>query len=957
MAEVPGYRLRSSNLRDGANEDGAVRAAAADRLSEKASSFGEARGSSHGGRKGSRSSTAGSKRHDAGSVSRAVSKRNGGSPARNVDDESDVVSLSHTLNSLGKQVSRRRGDKARSTAAGSERRSRASLKAQSLPAGEMPAREVREDGSVGSSRASDVLRTVLEAKKEEIDAQLDIEEREIELRAQLEAEKDRLAAEEQALAMEEKRLKLQREREALSKKQAAKEAEIALARRRADAASTYKKALRDLAASAEEESFRSDRSSVSSQSRSRRTEDWVRGHAGERPSPSVTDGGEGERGVTAAVKSREKEETSSPGRRGSDSNVRAAAPSNRADERFTEGDAAPMTRDSGPRHSPIAGIGSSERGVESRWSTRITDGDGHLMHPVMDSGGRSPSPEKSRVRGDSATEMTGPDRGALPFVSGAETSPRLHVSEGLATGVLGTAPSDTAAAGSGGIEPPFRGLGAGMLTLRSADGSVMHVVPVTHPGGLNSSKSRGEPGVSVSSPVGLRSRSPTITPKPFAVRSLEALGGGSRTAEVETKNVPRSVAAFSSVVAEASAGELQHRRESATIDVDRQSCSVAGACVKPPRDMDRWPYLRATQSECSPSRCVKGCGQQGRQNDPFVDKPTDLPCGTSANNLAVSAQVQQAPLPVTVAPVTSQVRPPAYEMERFGGDPTCYHLFVRNFTRMVHRACSDDAERLARLAHLCTGRARDIVRAYEQWADASEGYRLALMELEEEFGQKDDVVVAWRAKLFTGKHKDPDSLCRQLKICYSALRQLGHVNEMSSEYHLAALVRRLPGELQREWVRLTAERARRREEVGLLQLVHLLEDAAARQKREKRLNNMSDGGPTDRSRASASCHAGEGGRSRPKGPGAGRTKGKGKADNDETDGKCPYCHADHLLSSCRKFESLEEKKRSAVAREIGLCYCCLKTGHRYWRCKERKLCGVDGCTKTHHPLLHRGTDE
>ena len=178
-------------------------------------------------------------------------------------------------------------------------------------------------------------------------------------------------------------------------------------------------------------------------------------------------------------------------------------------------------------------------------------------------------------------------------------------------------------------------------------------------------------------------------------------------------------------------------------------------------------------------------------------------------------------------------------MEHFGGDLTCCHLFVRNFTRMVHRACADNAERLARLAHLCTGLARDIVHSYEQWANASEGYKLALIELEEQFGQKDDVVVAWRAKLFTGKERDPDSLCRQLKICYSALQQLGHIQEMSTEYHLAALVKRLPVELQREWVRVTADRGRDREEVGLLQLVHLLEDAAARQKREKRLNNMS----------------------------------------------------------------------------------------------------------------------
>jgi len=271
---------------------------------------------------------------------------------------------------------------------------------------------------------------------------------------------------------------------------------------------------------------------------------------------------------------------------------------------------------------------------------------------------------------------------------------------------------------------------------------------------------------------------------------------------------------------------------------------------------------------------------------------------------------------------------------------------------MVHRACSDDGERLARLAHLCTGRARDIVRAYEQWADATEAYKLALIELEEQFGQKDDVVVAWRGKLFAGKQKDPDSLCRQLKICYSALRQLGHVQEMSSEYHLSALVKRLPAELQREWVRLSAERCRDKEEVGLLQLVHLLEDAAARHKRERRLNNLAENGNGDRAKGSASSHAVEGGKVKPKGNGKG--KGPGRAKSDE---KCPCCLAEHPLAKCQKFESLNWEKRRAMALAHQLCFSCLRTGHRSKECRDKKGCEVDGCSSSHHFLLHRPYDD
>lgn len=174
----------------------------------------------------------------------------------------------------------------------------------------------------------------------------------------------------------------------------------------------------------------------------------------------------------------------------------------------------------------------------------------------MDSGGRSLFFEKFRVRGDSATEMIGFDRGVLSFVSGAETFSRLYVSEGLVIGVFGIVFSDIVVVGFGGIEFFFRGFGAGMFILRFVDGSVMYVVSVIYFGGLNSSKFRGESGVSVSFSVGFRSRFFTIISKFFVVRFLEVLGGGFRTAEVETKNVSRFVVAFSSVVAEVSAGEL-----------------------------------------------------------------------------------------------------------------------------------------------------------------------------------------------------------------------------------------------------------------------------------------------------------------------------------------------------------------------------------------------------------------
>ncbi|KRY42651.1 hypothetical protein T01_12392 [Trichinella spiralis] len=41
-----------------------------------------------------------------------------------------------------------------------------------------------------------------------------------------------------------------------------------------------------------------------------------------------------------------------------------------------------------------------------------------------------------------------------------------------------------------------------------------------------------------------------------------------------------------------------------------------------------------------------------------------------------------------------------------------------------------------------------------------------------------------------------------------------------------------------------------------------------------------------------------------------------------------------------------------MPREKGVCYECLKTGHRARECRNGRPCGVDGCRRPHHQLLH-----
>jgi hypothetical protein len=72
-----------------------------------------------------------------------------------------------------------------------------------------------------------------------------------------------------------------------------------------------------------------------------------------------------------------------------------------------------------------------------------------------------------------------------------------------------------------------------------------------------------------------------------------------------------------------------------------------------------------------------------------------------------------------------------------------------------------------------------------------------------------------------------------------------------------------------------------------------------------------------------------------------------------TDG-CPICKSLHDLASCEKFKILNVRKRQKVVQKTKYCYHCLKGSHRIRDCKTDKNlpCGVEGCARYHHPLIH-----
>ncbi|XP_041988165.1 uncharacterized protein LOC121739697 [Aricia agestis] len=67
--------------------------------------------------------------------------------------------------------------------------------------------------------------------------------------------------------------------------------------------------------------------------------------------------------------------------------------------------------------------------------------------------------------------------------------------------------------------------------------------------------------------------------------------------------------------------------------------------------------------------------------------------------------------------------------------------------------------------------------------------------------------------------------------------------------------------------------------------------------------------------------------------------------------KCPICTDRHALFRCAAFKKLSVQKRWDTVKQEGLCFLCLSSRHRRYNCKA-KQCGMQGCKRPHHPLLH-----
>ena len=272
---------------------------------------------------------------------------------------------------------------------------------------------------------------------------------------------------------------------------------------------------------------------------------------------------------------------------------------------------------------------------------------------------------------------------------------------------------------------------------------------------------------------------------------------------------------------------------------------------------------------------------------------------------------------------------PKIQLMEFHGDPMLYHAFIRSFEENVEKMLPDSGARLARLMHLCKGKAGRAIRCCNLM-DPEQGYARARRLLERRFGDSHTITELWIKKLNEGGPRvNLQEYADELLDCYESLKALGALQEMDAQRNLLAMITRLPMHLQNKWQDHVFDlKSRENRRPTLKDVVEFVDRAAAivsdpvygsasiRSKRAEK--------PTTRAAyvVTADVH-------------------------------CPICdEGEHGVSQCRRFIDMDPNERLDTALRKQICFMCLIPGHITRECTNPVKCQAKECGQRHATMLH-----
>ncbi|CAH8641973.1 unnamed protein product [Schistosoma margrebowiei] len=296
----------------------------------------------------------------------------------------------------------------------------------------------------------------------------------------------------------------------------------------------------------------------------------------------------------------------------------------------------------------------------------------------------------------------------------------------------------------------------------------------------------------------------------------------------------------------------------------------------------------------------------------------------------------------SVLPITPVVglELPKVELSYFDGQARGYWKFIRQFETYVASRVTDDSQRLLYLIHYCKGKAKAAIEGCVMM-EASSGYKRAREILKRLFGQSHVIARETLEDLFNAvnfDYTDPEELSNlaiKMENCAMVLEQMNYTSDLNSLVTLERIVRLLPQPMQAQWADWVDKLTEDDREPTFHELTQFIASRArVACSRFGRLANRSRKRPN----VKTNCHV---------------QSEQGNSSTAKT--KCSMCSYDHAIYKCPQFLALTVQERWSHAKSKGICFVCLRQGHKVNECKMSRLCNVDSCEKKHHALLHTNT--
>ena len=269
------------------------------------------------------------------------------------------------------------------------------------------------------------------------------------------------------------------------------------------------------------------------------------------------------------------------------------------------------------------------------------------------------------------------------------------------------------------------------------------------------------------------------------------------------------------------------------------------------------------------------------------------------------------------------VRLPKLNLNKFDGDATKWQSFWDLFEQRIHNERSlSGAEKLSYLIGLLE---KNALKTVEGFQITDSNYLEAIDILKEQYGQRGAIINRHLDILFDLKfeHSNAEGLENFRSTYENHLRGLKAMNlniDDSGWIFAALLMRKLPN-----YVKENIKREHNKDEWTLDEFRKLI---------TKEINlGISKPRTNYNTQSSRTSHPPP-------------TVGSFGITKDNTP-HCQFCEESHFSNDCKKFKTTQERKERA--KNLNLCFNCLRNNHKISDCQSKKKCRT--CCQTHHTSL------